>query len=102
MIKGSFGVKLFSDRDILLVENHRLVHYGKGTRGKSTYNEKTQIYFFIQDKYLCQEINDPYYVIEVIELSTIPIYHFSDTVISNNINSHKSAERRKFKCWDLL
>ncbi len=76
MITAGFGIKLFFDRDMLLTEGNLLVHYGGGTRGRTyTLDAPTNIYFYIKDSLLCDEINDSNYVTEVIELSQIPVYH---------------------------
>lgn len=74
MICASFGIKLFSDRDLLLTENCKLVHYGNGTRGSSTLGSPTNVYFYILDEKECIERNDENYVSNVVELSNIPIY----------------------------
>lgn len=74
MIKASFGIKIFWDCDLLLTADDKLVHYGNGTRGLSTTNAPSNVYFFIKDESICIEQGDPYYVTDVIELSKIPIY----------------------------
>ena len=74
MIYASFGIKIFFDRDLLLTENFELVHYGKGTRGESTIDSPSDIYFYIRDEQICKERDDANYVINVINLTKIPIY----------------------------
>lgn len=75
MIYSSFGIKLFFDRDLLLTENGELFHFGSGTRGKSTLDSPSNIYFYTYDKDVCIEKGDDNYISNVVELSKIPIYY---------------------------
>ena len=52
MIKASFGIKIFWDCDLLLTADDKLVHYGNGTRGLSTTNAPSNVYFTAFDSRL--------------------------------------------------
>lgn len=74
MVLGAFGVKLFPDRDYLLNEKGRLVSYCSEANSFNTRQPITNVYFYIYDSDICQEMEDVNYVVNVIELSDIPIY----------------------------
>lgn len=74
MVCGDFGIKLFYDRNLLLTQWGGLVHFESILKGGSTLDSPAKIFFYIKDDEICKEKDDMNYVVNLIELSYIPIY----------------------------